>query len=196
MPDKIRAKADFGFHKDGFFYDMIGSYGAAVCGLMFYEPQYFKPIIDFREQTDQDLAANFRSVVLGKNIMLKPITTYLHLQNNLITLTTIRHNLIYMLINICYESVKDKLDRNLPHHEFFRHLRNASSHGGKYFFHTNQPNKKAEWKGIEIINSFNGQSIWSIGIDEADIFLLLTEIDNDLITSTGRVIQPEVTLLD
>ncbi|MEO6302780.1 MAG: hypothetical protein ABIP51_06380, partial [Bacteroidia bacterium] len=177
-------------------HQMVGSYGAAICGMPFYTPEFFKPILDIRQKSEIDLVVGLKSTVLGKEILLKPITTYQHLKDKAIDETTIRLNLTYMLINICYENVKDKLDKNKTHHEFFRHLRNASSHGGNFHFIKNEPVNIAEWKGVKIIKSLQGNPMWSIGIGEGDILMLLYEIEQDLIVSTNRIIKPAKPLLN
>lgn len=60
-----------------------------------------------------------------------------------------------MLANTAYESVKHLNDRS-PEFEFFRHIRNASSHGNRFTFSIREPKRPASWRGAAIDHSLKG----------------------------------------
>lgn len=61
-----------------------------------------------------------------------------------------------MLANTAYESVKHLKDHS-PEFEFFRHIRNASSHGNRFTFSTREPKRPASWRGSAFDHSLKGQ---------------------------------------
>lgn len=64
-------------------------------------------------------------------------------------------SLCCMLVNTGYESVKDQNDRS-PEFELFRHIRNAASHGNRFFFRPNEPSRPAAWRGVIIDHTSHG----------------------------------------
>jgi hypothetical protein len=62
-----------------------------------------------------------------------------------------------MLTNAAYESVKAQNDHS-PEFEFFRHLRNASSHGNRFTFLPGEPRRPASWRGIGFDHTLKGAS--------------------------------------
>lgn len=63
-------------------------------------------------------------------------------------------NLCVMLVNTAYESLNKATRTRLrgnPVFEFFRHVRNAASHGNKWHFSSKEPARPAAWK-ILILN--------------------------------------------
>lgn len=87
-----------------------------------------------------------------------------------------------MLANISYQVIEFTLDsrRKEPMYQFFRHLRNAASHGGKWNLVKNEPRIKAEWRGIAVTQDLHGRGMFEIGIGPGDILLLLWDIEQDL----------------
>jgi hypothetical protein len=89
--------------------------------------------------------------------------------------------LTYMLINSCYEIAKGagllgRLD--LERRDFFRYIRNAASHGGKFtFLDSNSPHRLATWKNIEISEANHNDDMFNV-IAIGDVVLFLQEIDS------------------
>jgi len=65
--------------------------------------------------------------------------------------------LCMMLVNTAYEAVKSKNDHS-PEFEFFRHVRNASSHLNKFTFWPDEPRREARWRGIDIPSTLKGDA--------------------------------------
>lgn len=91
-----------------------------------------------------------------------------------------------MLMNLAYEKVKEFNDES-PEFEFFRHVRNASSHNNKFYFKHNQPNKPAYWRKIVVDHNLKGQNnplfeVPCFGgvMGSADVFYLLSDIEAKL----------------
>ena len=92
-----------------------------------------------------------------------------------------------MLANTAYESVKDRNDHS-PQFEFFRHVRNASSHLNHFNFAPHEPRRPAAWRGFVIdhtlkgtANPLNRQGCFGNILGAGDIFPLLWDIEQILI---------------
>jgi hypothetical protein len=92
-------------------------------------------------------------------------------------------SLCCMLVNTAYDTVKPKNDRT-PEFEFFRHARNASSHGNKFSFKKSEPSRPASWRGTVIDHKLKGQSNPLHGtlcfgglLEPADAIFLLSDIE-------------------
>ena len=84
-----------------------------------------------------------------------------------------------ILINGCYEifkenPLKEKVSSEVC--EFFRHIRNASSHNGKFIF-TEKANKKAVWRELIITKDLHGVDLFDF-LAVGDVILLLQDIEN------------------
>lgn len=93
-----------------------------------------------------------------------------------------------MLMNLAYESVKDHNDHS-PEFEFFRHVRNASSHRNNFNFNPREPSRPAAWRGVVIDHTIRGQhnplhGKQCIGplLGPADILELLADIERRIAT--------------
>lgn len=95
---------------------------------------------------------------------------------------------IRILIITAYQFTKQYNDKS-PIWEFFRHIRNASAHGGKFNFTYNsyekkqEPVRKAKWHSIEIVGQLQGTKLFvekpGVGLLYAgDIVLLLMDIED------------------
>lgn len=184
---------EFTFHKNGYFHQMIGTYGGLLSGTLLFNDDFYKPIKDIRTERKEDVKIKLNSKFVGETHIL-PHTTYIHLKNGLITWGVMRQNLIYMLLNICYENIKDVLSKEEPNHEFFRHLRNAASHGGIFTFNKKEPIHPANWRGIELNKELDGKRIWDLGIGEGDILLLLWDVEQGLMEKNGIIPETPIDL--
>lgn len=80
-----------------------------------------------------------------------------------------------------YEFIKQLKDES-PIWQFFRHIRNASAHRGKFSFNTNEPTKEAKWQNIEITKELDGADLFISSenkglIYAGDVLLLLLDIE-------------------
>jgi hypothetical protein len=94
-----------------------------------------------------------------------------------------------MLVNIAYESVKDRNDGS-PGFEFFRHVRNASSHFNRFKFFPDEPRREASWRGVSIDHQLKGKSnplnddyCFGKMLGVADVFQLLWDIEQIILKS-------------
>jgi len=62
-----------------------------------------------------------------------------------------------MLVNTAYESVKHENDQS-PEFEFFRHVRNASSHLNRFCFRSEEPRRPASWRSVSINHELKGNA--------------------------------------
>jgi hypothetical protein len=88
-----------------------------------------------------------------------------------------------MLANTAYEAVKDRNDRS-PEFEFFRHVRNASSHRNQFCFRSDEPSRSAAWRTVAIDHSrqgsdnpLQGAQCFGAYLDVADLLDLLWDIE-------------------
>jgi hypothetical protein len=66
-------------------------------------------------------------------------------------------SLCCMLANTAYDSVEIKNDHS-PEFEFFRHVRNAASHGNTFSLFKHEPSRPASWRGLVIDHTMKGQT--------------------------------------
>lgn len=164
------------FDQGGPFYEMVTSYMVAVCGLLFYRRPSYDPgdkvgLASIEHQALEILPSEVIALVQGGSFQLSEVTD----------------SLARMLINAAYEATQDRYDdqrwlqlRSIhPELEFFRHLRNASSHGGFFNFKGNEPNpnRKAEWRGRTINVSLAGKPMFDVGVKPGDLFPLLWDVE-------------------
>lgn len=90
---------------------------------------------------------------------------------------------MYFLIINTYALTVDKHSSDDPLWQFYRHVRNAAAHGGKFNFNKNQPDKPSEWKNMKLEASLNKTYLIDT-IDQkgymkfGDIILLLLDIED------------------
>lgn len=91
-------------------------------------------------------------------------------------MTSINIELTHMTIIIAFEKIAH-LNLSGDVFEFFRHLRNASAHNGKFHFHKKVLNsdgellKIAKWNSFEIKSSINGLNLIMTDKDDTTSFL-------------------------
>jgi hypothetical protein len=96
-------------------------------------------------------------------------------------------SLCCMLANTAFESLtgadQQKLT-NEPVFQFFRHVRNAASHGNRWHFSKNEPSKPAQWNGITIDrtkqgaqNPLQGKPCFYGELQPADLLYLLQDVE-------------------
>lgn len=107
-----------------------------------------------------------------------------NIQNGKYSLNIYVNSCCCMLANSAYESVKERNDKS-PEFEFFRHIRNASSHQNKFMFYPHEPALPAYWKGAMIDhklkgtdNPLYGKECFGSFFGVPDIIDLLKEIED------------------
>lgn len=167
------------FLPEGHFYEMINTYKVALGGLLMYHKDC-QPALKALNDANNGRLVGIASNTVG-DITIDPFESIYHMDIGLISLGKVTDNLAFMLVNIAYESVKAKLDKSNPVHEFFRHVRNAASHGGKWAFMGHEPSRHAEWRSKVITNALNGQELLGPIIAPGDILILLWDVEQSII---------------
>lgn len=172
-PDKII------FSQEGYFYDMISSFMVAITGLEAIfncnNPMNYQPKVVY----------TFEGKV-HKEIRVEPHSIHEQALKGKITSSNVVNHLCNMLMNTAYESVKGMNDKS-QEFEFFRHIRNASSHKNEFNFFNYEPAREASWRGKVIDSSKKGNSNLLFGkpcfgdfLGTADCILLLWDIEQKI----------------
>jgi len=168
------------FKPDGPFYDMVTSFTAAVLGLQGFSPK--KNYLEFNPDSTLTLAGGR----VSKENKIKVWELYQYIKNDDSAWGYLVRSLCAMLANTAYESVKDKNDKSVEF-EFFRHIRNASSHKNEFFFTDLEPSRPASWRGLIIDHTKKGKSNPLFGdrcfppfLGPSDLILLLSDIEQKL----------------
>lgn len=162
------------------FYDMVTSFMVSLAS----SPSVFNK--DNPMNLKKDHYISVQGILLeGRHFI--PYDVYELAQQNKISQANYFKTCCVMLANTAYESVKDKNDQS-PEFEFFRHLRNASSHRNMFNFFNHEPARPAVWRGNAIdhklkgiANPLYGQECFGSFIGMAEIIDLLKDIENKLI---------------
>lgn len=151
--------------------------GAAL--YLFNHPQIF----DFLDATGVDQGS---TVVLRKKDGSKydDLDVYEAIErirgNNRYTLDFIRNIHITKIIRVGdHLSQNDYFDK-APVLEFFRHLRNAVSHGNEFTFYGDEPRRLARFGDFELDDSLNGTTALFDYIDPGDVMELFDEVEDHL----------------
>lgn len=171
--------SNISFEKAGYFYEMVSAYITAIVGLESVahplNPMGFK--------------SNEVATLEGKvhhEILIEPIAVHREFLAKNISSSTVSNSLVCMLMNTAYESIKI-LNDGTPEFEYFRHIRNASSHSNIFNFFNKEPSKPAAWRGDSIDHSRQGASNPLYGspcfgnkLAAADALVLLWDIEQKL----------------
>lgn len=168
------------FSKDLYFYDIVASFSISLCGC----PVIFEKHIEVYKSSQELLS--FPGI---------------HAQNKHLAPFQLRHQALQgeinkgkhiascctMLANTAYESVKQYNDGS-PAFEFFRHIRNASSHLNIFQFNHKEPANPAKWRDAMIPHELKGQKnplhnklCFGYFMGVADILELLMDIEKIII---------------
>jgi len=169
------------FSKSGCFYEMVATFMIAASAV----PAFFNKnkLINFDPSE--------RIIIQGVQVKDKhiyPHQTCEQIQAGHATQAFYIGQNCLMLASLAYETVKE-LNDHTPEFEFFRHVRNASSHMNKFSFHNNEPRRPAAWKGIILDHTKQGdanpmQNYECFGrvLGPADILVLLADIEKRLLS--------------
>lgn len=162
------------------FYDMVTSFMVALAA----SPSIFNAENPMGLTEDQYVSVQ-GILVQGRHFI--PHDIYLQAQKGDISQAKFLKSCCCMLANTAYESVKDKNDQS-PEFEFFRHIRNASSHQNVFNFYDHEPKRPALWRGTEInsnkkgsTNSLCGTECFGTFMGMADLIDLLKDIEEKII---------------
>lgn len=170
------------FRKDLFFYDLVSSFSISLCGC----PVIFEKHIDVYQSPEQLLSF---PGIHSQNKHLAPYHLRQLALNGDINKSKHIGSCCMMLANTAYESVKQYNDGSETF-EFFRHIRNASSHLNIFQFNHKEPSKSAKWRGVTIDHTQKGDEnilfnkpCFGHFMAVADILDLLMDIEKEIILS-------------
>lgn len=173
------AAAFLEFRQGGPFYDMVASFMVALAG----SPSIFNPGNPMK--LDQGHYITIHGILTpGRHI--RPLELYDQAAKGNISQDQFLRSCCTMLANTAYESVKHKNDRS-PEFEFFRHIRNASSHQNRFFLYPHEPVRPAAWRSVRLdhvvkgkANPLHGTDCFGRFIGIADIIDLLGDIERKI----------------
>ncbi|WP_019026162.1 hypothetical protein [Colwellia piezophila] len=170
------------FNQNLFFYDLVSSFSISLCGC----PVIFEPDVEIYKKANQLIsfpgaysqAKHLAPFQLREQALKGEINKSKHIAS-----------CCMMLANTAYESVKQYNDRSEVF-EFFRHIRNASSHLNNFQFNHKEPAHPAKWRGAVIEHHQKGEKNVLFGkpcfghfIGVADLLDLLMDIEQKIILS-------------
>ena len=171
VPDPIT------FEKTGPFYEMVLAYVSAVAGIEGVALPA-NPLGHYKGQPGIGLEGKVHT-----KFVVDTYDLWLLHRNHSLAVPNLVASLCQMLVNTAYESVSHG-NTHSAEFEFFRHARNASSHGGIFNFSKNEPSRPAVWRGVAIDHLQKGQSNPLYGkrcflelLGPADPILLLWDIE-------------------
>lgn len=136
------------FNKKLYFYDLVSSFSISLCGC----PVIFEDEVKVYDSPNRTLGF---TGVYSKNKHLAPFHLRQQALNGNIDKSKYIASCCMMLANTAYESVKQFNDGSEVF-EFFRHIRNASSHLNNFQFNHKEPSKAAKWREVEINHNLKG----------------------------------------
>ena len=158
------------------FFPMVTSFMCAVAGL--------ESVLDGRNP--MGFCSGQVITLEGKihsELRIEPFEIHQLIKTGKVETPYLVSSLCNMLMNIAYESVKERNDRGEVF-EFFRHIRNASSHRNVFHFHEREPVRPARWRTKEIdhtlrggANPLSGMECLNNYLGIADAILLLWDVE-------------------
>jgi hypothetical protein len=138
------------FRQEGVFFPFVGSFLTAIASL----PAITDPAnpLQFRPEDSIELQG-----VVTQPRSIKPFEIHRNVIDGHLQHDYYCANLCIMLANTAYEAAKPYNDQS-PVFEFFRHIRNAGSHGNRFYFTAREPVQPAIWRTAVIDHTIKGTS--------------------------------------
>ena len=163
------------FHRDGLFYRMVTSCMAAICGMLVFRPEL---------RFDQTVKVGLASTEYPA-LEIIPQEVKGMFATGGFSLGDVTDSLAFMLLNAAYEAAVDRysdaqwltLREQHAELEFFRHLRNAASHGGPWSFRGNEPSRPASWRGRQLTSALQGKRIFDFNLKPGDFLVVLSDVE-------------------
>ena len=166
------------FQKDHLYYPMVTAYMSAICGLLIFRDEF-----KFADSVKAAIACTLSTPLLITPKHMKEIFAV-----GGFTLGAVSDQLAMMLVNAAFEATKVQYTAETwlelrcahPELEFFRHLRNAASHGARWSFQGKEPTRHAAWRGKELDASMDGQAALNDDLQPGDLLVLLHDVEEIL----------------
>jgi len=178
------AQPELTFAPEGLFFKMVTAYGVSVTGLLFYHQNVRLIHSD---------PVGFASTEYPA-LEIKPEEMQHLVRSGGVQLGDVTDSLAKMLLNLAYETARAtygketwlSLRKTHPELEFFRHARNAVSHGGLWHFGKTEPSRAASWRGRNITRQLAGRSLWAARLKPGDLLILLSDVEQILGSEDSR----------
>jgi hypothetical protein len=138
------------FRKDLYFFNLVSCFSVSLCG----SPVIFDKRIEMFLPPNRSLSFSGRFV---PNKFMAPHSLRARAERGDINSSDHIASCCIMLANTAYESVKHFNDGS-EIFEFFRHIRNASSHLNTFQFIHKEPVKPARWRKAVIEDDLKGEN--------------------------------------
>jgi len=166
------------FQRNGLFYRLVTTYMAAVCGLLIFRKEL---------RFDQSVKVGLASVEYPALVII-PQEVKGMVDAGGLNLGDVTDSLSFMLVNAAYEASvnhcgEDKwlaVRQTHPELEYFRHIRNAASHGGTWNFLGNEPTRQASWRGRLLSSELHGKRLFEANLKPGDLLVFLADVEKML----------------
>jgi hypothetical protein len=168
------------FRKDLYFSNLVSCFSVSLCG---------SPVI-FDKEIEMFLPPNHSLCFSGRfvpNKLMAPQSLRYRAERGELSSSEHIVSCCLMLANTAYESVKQFNDGSQTF-EFFRHIRNASSHLNTFQFIHKEPVNRASWRSAVIQhhlkgenNPLYGQQCFGNFLGVSDILELLLDVEQIII---------------
>jgi hypothetical protein len=177
------------FRKDLYFFNLVSCFSVSLCG----SPVIFDKRIEMFLPPDRSLSFSGRFV---PNKFMAPHSLRARAERGDISSSEHIVSCCIMLANTAYESVKHFNDGSETF-EFFRHIRNASSHLNTFQFIHKEPVNSARWRNAVIeqrlkgeSNPLYGQKCFGNYIGVSDILELLLDVEQIIVKQLSLLEEP------
>jgi hypothetical protein len=168
------------FRQDLYFFNLVSCFSVSLCG----SPVIFDKRIEMFLPEDRSLSFPGRFV---SDKLMSPHSLRVRAESGDFSSSEHIASCCIMLANTAYESVRQFNDGS-EIFEFFRHIRNASSHLNTFQFIHKEPANKARWRNAIIDNQLKGEKNPLYGqrcfgnfLGVSDILELLVDIEKIIV---------------
>jgi hypothetical protein len=171
--------ANLAFERGRPFYDIVMTFLAATIGL--------GPVFDQKNPLNLNrFKIRYYHGTLNPDLFVDMGQVHRQCLAGTISSGAVEKVLCCMLLNSAYEIAKPHQDSS-PEFEVFRHLRNAASHGNRFFFTSSEPRRPASWGPLIVDHHQRGKKNPLCGIEcigatlsPGDALALLCQIESRL----------------
>jgi len=142
-----------------------------------FPPAVEQQIINFSGFTPVIVVPGFATKSGKKFYRMDPYYSAVRFLNDTSGITDVNIRITHLTVITAFEKIIDLTNHWSPVREFFRHIRNASAHNGKFHFsldilnkQTGELKKNAEWETFKITSSNKEQKLFPLDKDDNDAF--------------------------